>query len=210
MNITKSKLRQIKSDIAIRKKMCETGFSKLNYLDNIKLMQETSRSFDLATVESLVEVLEQQNKDITDLESRSKTFPPLFFEISHRLRTQDNQRVSNAIFCVYEKLEIIVDANCEHDRITWIDDQYREAKESQALQLMQDYLVGKNDDKWHRVAFKDIDIFVTSCFTEHGCKDFIAVNRHKLRKPFISVKSGLYNLEYQAVRNWLYKLYRSS
>ncbi|MGE0973191.1 hypothetical protein ACQFN5_28675 (plasmid) [Klebsiella sp. WOUb02] len=155
--------------------------------------------------------LEQKIQEVTELEGRSKTFPPLFFDISHRLRIQSSQKVSDPLYCVYEQLEIIVDADYEYDRITWIDDQHREAKESQAFQLSQNYKAGKLDnDKWHRVALKEIDVFVTCCFTEHGCKDFIALNRQKLRKPFIQAKSGLYNVEYQTVRNWLYKLYQGS
>ena len=53
---------------------------------------------------------------------------------------------------------------------------------------------------------KDIDVFVTACFTEQGCKDFLARDGHNHRRPFIYAFGSYRNGEYQAVRNILKSL----
>ena len=108
------------------------------------------------------------------------------------------------MFCVYQKREIVAHEDYYHDRIAWIDEEGNEATESQSRRLE---LLHENfrdaPEKWRRVAVKEIDEFVTCCFTEKGCKDYLACNGHNLRLPFIYVKSGFRNAEYIGIRNWL-------
>ncbi|EEU2698816.1 TPA: ead/Ea22-like family protein, partial [Escherichia coli O157] len=100
--------------------------------------------------------------------------------------------------------EIAVDADYDHDRIVWVDEDGNEAnkRHSRRLELLHENF-REPPEKWRRVAVKDIDEFVTCCFTEQGCKDYLAVNGHNLRLPFIYVKSGFRNAEYIGIRNWL-------
>ncbi len=49
----------------------------------------------------------------------------------------------------------------------------------------------------------NVETPATCCFTEQGCKDYLAANGHNLRLPFIYVKSGFRNAEYIGIRNWL-------
>ncbi|EKG4879620.1 ead/Ea22-like family protein [Escherichia coli] len=122
-------------------------------------------------------------------ELQTKSAPDSFGIIGENIRTQDNRITSDPMFCVYQKREIVVDADYDYDRIVWVDEDGNEANKSQSRRLE---LLHENfrepPEKWRRVAVKDIDEFVTCCFTEQGCKDYLAANGHNLRLPFIYVK----------------------
>jgi hypothetical protein len=45
--------------------------------------------------------------------------------------------------------------------------------------------------------------FVTACFTEQGCKDYLARDGHNLKEPRIYAAGSYRNSEWQAVRNYL-------
>lgn len=130
--------------------------------------------------------------------------PESFAVISENIRTQDNRVTSEPMFCVYQKREIVAHEDYDHDRIVWVDEDGNEANERQRMRLE---LLHENyrepPEKWRRIAVKEIDEFVTCCFTEQGCKDYLACNGHNLRLPFIYVKSSFRNAEYIGIRNWL-------
>jgi hypothetical protein len=137
-------------------------------------------------------------------ELQTKSAPDSFSIIGENIRTQDNRITSDPMFCVYQKREIVVDADYDYDRIVWVDEDGNEANklQSRRLELLHENF-REPPEKWRRVAVKDIDEFVTCCFTEQGCKDYLAANGHNLRLPFIYVKSGFRNAEYIGIRNWL-------
>ncbi|KAE9742214.1 ead/Ea22-like family protein [Escherichia coli] len=137
-------------------------------------------------------------------ELQTKSAPDSFGIIGENIRTQDNRITSDPMFCVYQKREIVVDADYDYDRIVWVDEDGNEAnkRQNRRLELLHENF-REPPEKWRRVAVKDIDGFVTCCFTEQGCKDYLAANGHNLRLPFIYVKSGFRNAEYIGIRNWL-------
>ncbi|HEL4007302.1 TPA: ead/Ea22-like family protein [Escherichia coli] len=137
-------------------------------------------------------------------ELQTKSAPDSFGIIVENIRTQDNRITSDPMFCVYQNREIVVDADYDYDRIVWVDEDGNEAnkRQSRRLELLHENF-REPPEKWRRVAVKDIDEFVTCCFTEQGCKDYLAANGHNLRLPFIYVKSGSRNAEYIGIRNWL-------
>lgn len=151
---------------------------------------------------SLHDRLRDAEKRIEELGAKSA--PESFSIIGKNILTQDNRITSDPMFCVYQKREIVVDADYDHDSIVWVDEDGNEANERQRMRLE---LLHENfrepPEKWRRVAVKEIDDFVTCCFTEQGCKDYLACNGHNLRLPFIYVKSGFRNAEFIGVRNWL-------
>ncbi|EJV4645639.1 ead/Ea22-like family protein [Enterobacter hormaechei] len=155
-----------------------------------------------ATVLALLDELEAAEKRIAELEARR--VPDSFNIIGENIRTQDNRITSEPLFCVFQKREIVVDEDYDCDRIVWVDEEGCEATERQRmrLELLHDNC-RETPDKWRRIAVKDIDDFVTCCFTEQGCRDYLACNGHNLRLPFIYVKSGFRNAEYIGIRNWL-------
>ncbi len=142
------------------------------------------------------EEIEMLRLRIAELEARtvSVKLPDEFYAIADNIRTQDNRITSEPMFCVYQKREIAVDSDCDYDRIVWVDEDGNEASElkSARLELLHENF-REPPDGWRRVAVKDVDDFVTCCFTEQGCKDYLACNGHNLRLPFIYVKSGFRN-----------------
>lgn len=151
---------------------------------------------------ALLDDLEAAERRIAELEARRA--PDSFNIIGENIRTQDNRITSEPMFCVFQKREIVVDEDYDCDRIVWVDEEGCEATERKRirLELLHDNC-RETPDKWRRIAVKDIDDFVTCCFTEQGCKDYLACNGHNLRLPFIYVKSGFRNAEYIGIRNWL-------
>lgn len=128
-------------------------------------------------------------------------------EIGELIRTQDNRITDQPFFAVMTKREMITSEDHDYDRICWVENQsgdYVEATETQHRRLEAIYQ-GRYEVKegWDRFAMKEIDVFVTGCFTEHGCKEYIRQNGHNLNKPFIYAFGSYRNHEYQKVRKFI-------
>lgn len=131
-------------------------------------------------------------------------------EIGELIRTQDNRITDQPFFAVMTKREMVGSEDHDYDRICWVENQsgnYVEATEIQHRRLEAIYQ-GKYEvrDGWDRYAMKEIDVFVTGCFTEQGCQDYISKNAHNLNKPFIYAFGSYRNNEYQAVRKFIMDL----
>ena len=70
---------------------------------------------------------------VAELEAQSA--PESFSTIGKNILTQDNRITSDPMFCVYQKREIVVDADYDYDRIVWIDEDGNEANERQRIRL---------------------------------------------------------------------------
>lgn len=55
----------------------------------------------------------------------------------------------------------------------------------------------------NEISVKEIDEFVTACFTEEGANNYLKINGHNLRKPFIYVTSLYRNEEMIKIRELL-------
>lgn len=127
--------------------------------------------------------------------------------IGELIRNQDNRITDQPFFAVMTKREIVGSEDHDCDRICWVENQsgdYVEATETQHRRLEAIYQ-GKYKvrDGWDRYPLKEIDVFVTGCFTEQGCKDYIGRNGHNLKKPFIFAFGSYRNNEYQKVRKFI-------
>ncbi|MDX6839796.1 ead/Ea22-like family protein [Hafnia paralvei] len=134
--------------------------------------------------------------------------PESFKTISDNIRTQDNRATSHPLFAVMQKREIVTSEDHDYTRIVWVDcysGDYDEADETKARRLEILYQNGRSVDGWDRYAVLEINVFVTACFTEKGCQDYIDCEGHNLNKPFIYVFSAYRNAEFIAVREWLAK-----
>lgn len=130
--------------------------------------------------------------------------------IGELIRTQNNRITDQPFFAVMTKREIIGSEDHDCDRICWVENQsgdYAEATETQYRRL-EDIYQAKYEvrDGWYRHAMKEIDVFVTGCFTEQGCKDYINKNGHNLNKPFIYAFGSYRNDEYQTVRKFIMQM----
>uniref|UniRef100_UPI0015F4CE45 hypothetical protein n=1 Tax=Serratia sp. ME47 TaxID=2744257 RepID=UPI0015F4CE45 len=130
--------------------------------------------------------------------------------IGELIRTQDNRITDQPFFAVMTKREIVASEDHDCDRICWVENQsgdYIEATETQYRRLEAIYQAKYEvRDGWDRYAMKEIDVFVTGCFTEQGCKDYINKNGHNLNKPFIYAFGSYRNDEYQTVRKFIMQI----
>ncbi|HIF6270599.1 TPA: hypothetical protein ACX3KD_005625, partial [Raoultella ornithinolytica] len=145
-----------------------------------------------------------QANRIAELESRIVTvrLPPELYTIGELIRTQDNRITDQPMFVVFQKREIIGSDEHSPSRICWVWDG-EEVTELRAKRLEALYQDGRDTRGYDRYAMQEVDEFVTACFTEHGCKDYLRQNGHNLRLPYIYACGSFRNNEYQLVRNWL-------
>ncbi len=141
---------------------------------------------------------------IAELESRTVTvkLPAELYTIGELIRTQDNRITDQPMFVVFQKREIIGSDEHSPSRICWVWDG-EEVSELRAKRLEALYQDGRDTRGYDRYAMQEVDEFVTACFTEHGCKDYLRQNGHNLRLPYIYACGSFRNNEYQLVRNWL-------
>ncbi|MCE5368460.1 hypothetical protein [Klebsiella oxytoca] len=158
------------------------------------------------TIEELTSVVEQRNGECvrlhSELESRTVKLSPELYTIGDLIRTQDNRITDQPMFVVFQKREIIGSDEHSPSRICWVWDG-EEVSELRAKRLEALYQDGRDTRGYDRYAMQEVDEFVTACFTEHGCKDYLRQNGHNLRLPYIYACGSFRNNEYQLVRNWL-------
>lgn len=120
------------------------------------------------------------------------------------LNTQDGRYTADPFYCVFSKREIVVDADYDHDQIGWWhQERHVEASETTARRLELLRRDGRETGEWVKIATKEISYFETACFTEQGCKDFLEIQGHNLRKPYIYATSLFRNREMLALREAL-------
>lgn len=146
--------------------------------------------------------LEAAHQRIAELESRTVKLPAELYTIGELIRTQDNRITDQPMFVVFQKREIIGSDEHSPSRICWVWDG-EEVSELRAKRLEVLYQDGRDTRGYDRYAMQEVDEFVTACFTEHGCKDYLRQNGHNLRLPYIYACGSFRNNEYQLVRNWL-------
>lgn len=154
------------------------------------------------TAESTSEKLEKAQQRIAELESRTVKLPAELYTIGELIRTQDNRITDQPMFVVFQKREIIGSDEHSPSRICWVWDG-EEVSDLRAKRLEALYQDGRDTRGYDRYAMQEVDEFVTACFTEHACKDFLRQNGHNLRQPYIYACGSFRNNEYQLVRNWL-------
>lgn len=144
--------------------------------------------------------------DLPPLDSESRTvtvkLPAELYTIGELIRTQDNRITDQPMFVVFQKREIIGSDEHSPSRICWVRDG-EEVNPLRALRLEILYQDGRDTSNYDRYAMQEVDEFVTACFTEHGCKEYLRQNGHNLRLPYIYACGSFRNNEYQLVRNWL-------
>lgn len=129
--------------------------------------------------------------------------------IGELIRNQDNRITDQPIFIVQQKVKDYgYDADHSFDGYEWInpDNDHAEADERQAGRLDALAKGHRETAPWERVYFKERWDFVTACFTEQGCLDYMKRNGHNLKGPRIYADGSFRNEEYRSVRNFLMDL----
>jgi len=126
-------------------------------------------------------------------------------QIGELIRTQDNRITDCPMFIVQErKRDYGYDVDYCDDYV-WLDTtcDYVEATEEEREELEVQEDTGDVPDNWQKTGFKDRWDFVTACFTEQGCKDFIACDGHNHGELRIYAAGTHRNAEFRAVRDFL-------
>lgn len=157
---------------------------------------------DVTPLEGVRRMVADYRQRIAELESRTVKLSPELYTIGDLIRTQDNRITDQPMFVVFQKREIIGSDEHSPSRICWVRDG-EEVNPLRALRLEILYQDGRDTSNYDRYAMQEVDEFVTACFTEHGCKEYLRQNGHNLRLPYIYACGSFRNNEYQLVRNWL-------
>jgi hypothetical protein len=130
-------------------------------------------------------------------------------DIGRRILAQDNRSTDAPLFVVQEKRRFYgLDPEwADADEIVWIDTANDSVEavpeEHDRLEAAWDEY-GYEPDGWARTSFKDEWHFVTACFTEAGCKEYVRANAHNHRGELRIYADGSYrNEEWRAVRRLL-------
>ena len=135
--------------------------------------------------------------------------PDRIAEIGNLLRTQDNRSTDAPLFIVQEQRRTYgFDPQWANDsEIAWLDgcnDSVEATPEEHAKMEAAWQEDEEEPDGWTRTAYQDTWHFVTACFTEAGCNDYIARNGHNHRgKLRVYADSSYRNEEFRAVRAFL-------
>jgi len=138
-------------------------------------------------------------------------------DIGELLRTQDNRCTDQPMFIVERKArDFGYDAEYG-DGFMWVNEDDPERmidpendEELEGLSWGEDDEDGDDHPAgWYRCYYKDRWEFVTACFTEQGCKDYLKTNGHNLHgETSIYADGSFRNEEYQRVRRALMEICR--
>lgn len=126
--------------------------------------------------------------------------------IGELIRTQDNRITAEPIFIVQQKRMYAAHPDYDHDRIAWIGADGEADPEEHAFLEAEYQETGIEPDGWTRAAVGYYWDFVTACFSEQGCKDYLKRDGHNLREPRIYAAGSYRNDEWRLVRKHLLDL----
>ncbi len=191
-------------DVAETSEIWERTVTPENILALVEALEKAQAQSSkwLEAYHKAVSIGARYEERIAELESRTVKLSPELYTIGDLIRTQDNRITDQTMFVVFQKREIIGSDEHSPSRICWVWDG-EEVSELRAKRLEALYQDGRNTRGYDRYAMQEVDEFVTACFTEHGCKDYLRQNGHNLRLPYIYACGSFRNNEYQLVRNWL-------
>lgn len=128
--------------------------------------------------------------------------------IGERIATQDNRCTDVPLFVVQEKVRDYGYHSDYSDDYVW-----RNAEDFEDLpdgdKVVE--LEGLDDNyedtsPWEKCHYRERWEFVTACFTEQGCKDFLALDGHNHGETRIYAYGSYRNNEFRTVRQFLRQL----
>ncbi|GJH00231.1 hypothetical protein [Paraburkholderia terrae] len=121
------------------------------------------------------------------------------------LHTQDNRITAAPMFAVQQRKRVY-GIDTEYDPIiVWVGEEGSEADAEEAAELEAAYDEDGTTykDGYRRVGYHEYWEFVTACFTEQGCKDYLARNGHNLHETRIYAYGTYRNTEWSTIRDFL-------
>jgi len=122
-------------------------------------------------------------------------------KIAEQIATQDNRCTTDPIFVVFQKAQFVASPEHDHDYEEWFDKDGSIADKEIAIKLDAGDI--DEDEGWRKLSIKEINLFVTACFTLNGAKKYLDTNGHNLRNPFIYVHSLYRNAEMIGLREYI-------
>lgn len=127
-------------------------------------------------------------------------------EIGRLIATQDNRATAAPIFAVQERRRYYGVEEGWAEGVVWFRSEGGDAEGAKAARLEAGYrATGTVPEEWNRTGYVDVWEFVTACFTEQGCAEYIRANGHNLTDPRIYAYASYRNHEWQTVRDHLLK-----
>ncbi len=135
----------------------------------------------------------------------------LFAKLGAAIKSQDNRATDAPIFIVQQKRSYVTEDDYNQCRYEWHETESGDhcgPSDDEELEQMEKFFrdEGHEPKGWRRLAMMDVWEFVTACFTEQGCKDFIAINGHNLKEPRIYAEGSYRNEEFRSIRKALIDL----
>jgi hypothetical protein len=135
--------------------------------------------------------------------------------IGQLIKTQDNRITDAPVFIVQQSRRIWGMDSEYSDDYVWIEIDSGDYSESEADQKKAEELEALDNaceytPGWQKYYYQDMWEFVTACFTEKGCRDFINRNGHNLHNPRIYAEGSYRNEEWRTIRDFLINLGESS
>ena len=146
-------------------------------------------------------------------------------EIGENIRSQDGRATSHPMFVVEQKRRVFGFTSGYSGEYEWYragsGDEYsaegtpmNDWLEARAdpweddIEAPQELPDGFDEDDWRpglwsKLRYRDHWEFVTACFTEKSCDDYLRINKHNLGETRIVVYSGWRNQEWQDIREFL-------
>ena len=127
-------------------------------------------------------------------------------EIRHQLRIQNNRHTDQPIFVVEERVLVITEEGYGEDHCEWVNTESGDYEVANVLKAHRLNLLRNNHREtgsWKKFFYLETWKFVTSCFTEKGCQEYLKINGHNLREPRIYAYGSFRNEEYQTLRTSL-------
>ena len=140
-----------------------------------------------------------------EIDTKASNHAVVMQQIGEWIRTQDNRCTSDPLFIVQQKKRIWgMDSDyCEDYEWVAEDDHEHIAEGVERAGCDALDCNGEDVPGWHKVYYVDQWEFVTVCFTEKACQDYIAANGHNLTEPRIYAASAYRNREMIAIREIL-------
>lgn len=136
------------------------------------------------------------------MESRERGLGVTVKEIAEQVRAQDNRITENPIFVVQQKIRYFgYDRDHADNFVYWRDG--NQITDPEQLKLIADEIVHRGFTNTIQSYYIDRWEFVTACFTEKGCEDYLRQNGYNLKEPRIYVESGYRNDEWRTIREYL-------
>jgi hypothetical protein len=126
--------------------------------------------------------------------------------LGDRIRAQYNRATDQPMFLVQQEVLDYGYKSAYSEEYDWYNNETCEPgtdEQAALLESMRRDYAEEVPEEWVKVYYKRRWEFVTACFTERGCEEYVKRNGHNLGKTRIYAESSYRNMEFRSVRQFL-------